>query len=293
MNTFLKYPLMLLLAIGLVSCEEVIDLNLDKGDSQLGVDALLATDDGPQKIRLTLTKPYFENSAADPVLGAVVKVIRKSDGREFQFKENPSAAGDYLSDSSLFGKPLDVFELSINYQGNTFTSISRLPRPQLIDSLKQAFRESEFGNEAGTYLDLFSQDPKTSPDYPLTDFFWLRYSLNGVKNLRPQNILVGADAAFNPGVADGLPFIYPVRNSINSNKPYLVNDSIAVELLSIDAEMFRYVKEMQTQLTNTGLFAQPPANVKGNILNSDPGSKTVALGCFGMCQISRAGVKVK
>ena len=291
-NTLLKLAILPLLAIGLVSCEEVIDLELDKGESQLAVDALVSADDGPQKIRLTLTGNYFDNTAANPASGAVVK-IRRSDGKEFVFTETPAGSGNYFSDSSLYGRPLEPFELSISYNGNTFTSVSRLPRKQVIDSLRQAYRESEFGNEAGQYLDLYSTDPGSNGEYPLPDFFWLRYSLNGIQNLRPGNLLVGADAAFNPGIADGLPFIYPVRNSINTNKPYLINDSIGVELLSVDAENYRYLKEAQTQITNTGLFAQPAANVKGNILNSDPNSKVPALGSFGMCQISRAGLRVK
>ena len=284
---------MLVSAIALVSCEEVIDLKLDQGESQLAVDALVAVDDGVQKIRLTLTRPYFDNSKASAASGAIVKIIRKADGREYIFRESSSDPGDYISDSTLSGKPLDLFELQIDFRGNSFSAFSLLPRKQTIDSLKQAYREPEFGNEAGTYIDLFSQDPLTSPVYPLPDFFWLRYSLNGISNLRPGNLLVGGDGSFNPGVADGLPFIYPVRNSINTNKSYLVGDSIAVELLSIDAENYRFLKEMQVQITNTGLFAQPAANVKGNLQNKDKISVVPALGCFGMCQISRASVKIK
>lgn len=290
---YLRIFPMLLLAAALVSCEEVVNLELDKGESQLAVDALVSVDDGPQKIRLSLTKTYFDNTEAEGASGALVKIRRLGDGHEFIFTEKPSGSGNYWSDSSLYGKPLEAFELLISYKGNAFTSVSMLPRRQLIDSLKQAYRDSEFGNEAGTYLDLFSNDPRSGPDYPMPDYFWLRYSLNGTRNLRPGNILVGSDAAFNPGIADGLPFIYPVRNSVNSNKPYLSGDSIAVELLSIDAENFRFIKEMQTQITNTGLFAQPAANVKGNIRNTDAASSVPALGSFGMCQVSRAGVKVK
>jgi hypothetical protein len=290
MNKIAQFLLCLIL---LTSCEEVIDLKLDEGESQLAVDALVAVEDGPQKIRLTLTRPYFDNEKASPASSAQVKLIRKSDGREFVFRESESNAGDYLSDSSISGKALDAFELQIEFRGNRFSAVSYLPRKQNIDSLRQAFRPSEFGNEAGTYLDLYSLDPLTAPEYPLPDFFWLRYSLNGLQNLRPGNLLVGGDASFNPGVADGLPFIYPVRNSINSNKPYLPGDSIGVELLSIDAEIFRFLKEMQVQITNTGLFAQPSANVKGNFRNVNSASAAVALGCFGICHISRAGIRVK
>lgn len=293
MKTLLKFALLPILAIGLVSCEEVIELELDKGESQLAVDALISVEDGPQTIRLTLTKNYFDNSAASGASDALVKIIRKSDGKEFIFRENPSIPGNYLSDSSLSGNPLDPFELQINYNGNSFSAISRLPRKQVIDSLKQAYRETEFGLEAGIYLDLFALDPASTPEYPMPDYFWLRYNFNGQANRQPGGLLVGADAAFQPGVADGLPLIYPVRNSINGSKPFVQNDTIGVELISIDAEIFRYMKEAQTQITNTGLFAQPAANVKGNIVNADPASKVPALGSFGMCQISRAGVRVK
>jgi len=293
MKTFLKFALLPFLAIGLVSCEEVIDLELDKGESQLAVDALVSVEDGPQTIRLTLTRAYFDKAAASGASAAVVKIIRKSDGKEFFFRENPAVPGNYVSDSSLYGNPLEAFELTISYQGNSFSAISRLPRKQVIDSLNQAYRESEFGLEAGIYLDLFSQDPFSTPEYPMPDYFWLRYNFNGQANRQPGSLLVGADAAFQPGVADGLPLIYPVRNSINGSKPFVQNDTIGVELLSIDAEIFRYLKEAQTQITNTGLFAQPAANVSGNIVNSDPASKVPALGSFGMCQISRAGVRVK
>ena len=293
MKTILKLTIILLASLFLFSCEEVIDIKLDQGESQLAVDALLAVENGPQKIRLTLSRPYFENKTADAVSGAELSLVRKPDGKVYSFSESSTSPGDYFSSEALEGMPLNEFELSIKWNGNEFRAVSMLPRKQVIDSLRQGYRESEFGNEPGTYLDLYANDLETNPSYRLPDFFWLRYSLNGVKNLRLANILVGSDAAFRPGVADGLPYIYPVRNSINTNKPYLVGDSIEVELYSIDAENFRFLTEMQTQLTNTGLFAQPAANVKGNIVNVNLNSKVQAIGNFGVCQLSKAGIKVK
>lgn len=292
MKKFIQF-LFLLPAFVFSACEEVIELELDNAESQLAVDALVAVDDGAQKIRLTLTQPYFNNDTAKGVTGAEVKIVRKSDDSVFTFNPNPLISGEFISEGQLSGNPGDLFELQISYNGNQFTSISRLPRRQVIDSLRQAYRPSEFGNKEGIYLDLYSVDPPSGPAYPFPDFFWLRYSLDGVRNLRARNLLVGGDASFNPGVADGLPFIYPVRNSINSNKPYTPGQRIDVELLSIDAENYRFLKEMRVQLTNTGLFAQPSANVKGNIFNADANSKIPALGCFGICQISRAGITIQ
>jgi hypothetical protein len=127
------------------------------------------------------------------------------------------------------------------------------------------------------------------------DFGWLRYSLNGKNDLRYNRLGAAfpVDAAFNPGSSDGLEFIFPIRNSINGDKGYLVGDTIAVELLSIDGEQWRFLKEMDIQLNNTGLFANPIANVRGNIFNTDANSKVQAVGCFGMARVSRAGVRIK
>ena len=50
---------------------------------------------------------------------------------------------------------------------------------------------------------------------------------------------------------------------------------------------------MEVQLNNTGLFANPMVNVRGNIFNADENSKTAAVGCFGMARVSKAGVRIQ
>jgi hypothetical protein len=284
----LFYFLLVVASMGLVSCEEPIAIELDKGTAQLAVDGLVIVDDGPQKIRLTLTDSYFSgNSNAGGVSGATVKV-QTSDGQTFSFAEDPANPGDYVFPDSIHADTGTYFLLSIQHQGETYQSASLLMRGTSIDTLNQEERPAEFGNEAGTYLNFRARDPKG-----FGDFFWIRYSLNGKRDLRPGKILVSADAAFNPGSADGLEFIYPVRNSVNNEKGYLKGDQIEVELLSIDVENYRFLFEMNTQINNTGLFAEPLANVRGNIINSrDPKGKQ-AVGCFGVARVARASLTIQ
>jgi hypothetical protein len=280
--------LLSVVSLGLVSCEDPISIELDKGTAQLAVDGLVLVDDGPQKIRLTLTDPYFSGSSnAGGVSGATVQV-QTSDGQTLRFSEDPANPGNYVYPDSIHADTGTVFLLSIQHQGETYQSASILMRGTTIDTLNQEERPSEFGNEAGTYLNFRARDP-LGPG----DFYWIRYALNGKKDLRPGKILVSADAAFNPGSADGLEFIYPVRNVVNNEKGYLKGDVIDVELLSIDAENWRFLNEMNTQINNTGLFAEPLANVRGNIVNSRDAKGKQAVGCFGVGRVARASITIQ
>lgn len=289
-NTLYLYLFIAGLSFFLVSCEDPIDISLDEGKSQLAVDGLLLLEDGPQQIRLTLTGKYFDNnSQAAPATGAKVTVGTLS-GQVFNFSEDPLNPGIYRSSESLPAKTGEFYGILIEYQGQRFGAFSQVRRRMVIDTLNQEERPSEFGNEAGSYLNLVVRDSAG-----IGDFCWIRYNLNGKEDLRPGrlNQALPVDGAFNPGAADGLEFIYPIQNSINGDKGYLVGDTITVSLLTIDPDQWRFLKEMDIQLNNVGLFANPIANVRGNIQNLDSTSTVKAVGHFGVAQVSRAGVRIK
>jgi hypothetical protein len=288
MKTWHNLFFILAAGIFLSSCEEVVDIKLDSGTSQLAVDGVVLVNDGPQRIRLTLTQPYFANGK--PAVGAsgAEVSIKTSFGQTYTFTEDPARPGDYVSADTIRGKTGEVFNLLVRSGGENYAASSVLMRGTVIDTLNQENRPSEFGNPAGVYLNLVARD-SLGPG----DFYWIRYALNGVRDLRPGKLLVSADAAFAPGSADGLEFIYPVKNSINNDKPYEAGDKIDVEILSIDFELWRFLNETNTQINNSGLFAEPIANVRGNIQNQNPASRVQAVGCFGIGRVSRASVSIR
>lgn len=280
-----KLILLVLSALVFASCEDVIDIDLDKGTSQLAVDGLVIVNDGIQKIRLTMTSAYFDNSnPAAGASGATVTLISNL-GQSYTFIESSSVKGDYLSADTIKAVTGERFTLNIAYQGQEFYAISPVVRGTVIDTLFVEERPAQFGNEAGKYFQLIARDSVGAGDY-----CWIRYKLNGKRDNRTSNIdaSLPVDAAFSPGNADGLEFIFPIRNFINGDKAYLPGDTMDVELLSIDSEKWRYLKEMGIQLNNVGLFAEPIANVRGNVMNRDANSKVKAVGCFGMARASRA-----
>lgn len=281
-NTILKTVLLIFSGLWLVSCEDVIDVKLDQGKSELAVDALVMFDDGPQTIRLTQTGPYFDKNKANGASGATVR-ISSNLGKSYVLIENPAQPGNYQLDS-LKGIPGEIFTLRIDYKGESFEATSVRVRGTPIDTLYPEFRKAEFRNKEGYYANLVAKDSVGTGD-----FYWIRTTLNGMPNRLTSrlNQAISADGAFDLGTSDGLDFIYPIRNSINLREPYLTEDVLAVELLSIDYENFRFLREMEKQLNNRGLFAEPIANVKGNIKNVNPNSTTKAQGCFGVARVSR------
>ena len=285
-------PVFILLGLScfLVSCEDVIDIKLDKGASQLAVDAVIIVNDGPQMVRLTKTTPYFENGVSAPGVSGALVGLTSSKGQLYLFTEDPSKPGNYMSTKPIEGTTNEIFYLGVKHEGQSFVAASVLVRGTVIDSVYQDNRPAEFGNKAGSYIGLIAYD-----SVGVGDFCWLRYSLNQKADLRYNRLGAAfpADAALSPGAADGLEFIWPIRNSINADDGYLIGDTIAMELLSIDPEQWRFLKEMDIQLNNTGLFARPISNVRGNVINIDSTSKTIAVGCFGMARVSRAGIKIK
>jgi len=289
-NYLIHLFIILGIAFLLVSCEDVIDIKLDKGTSQLAVDALIIVNDGPQTVRLTKTTPYFENGVSAPGVSGAQVGIRTSGGQIYIFTEDPNKPGNYVSAVPIIGSTNEIFTLGVFHEGQTFVAASFLVRGTVIDSVYQNNRPEQFGNKAGSFIELIANDSAG-----IGDFCWLRYSLNGKADLRYNRLGAAfpADAAFSPGNADGLQFIWPIRNSINPDDGYLLGDTIAMELLSIDPEQWRFLKEMDTQLNNTGLFASPLANVRGNVFNLDSTSKILAVGCFGMARVSRAGLRIK
>lgn len=300
MKNILNYFLLVLGASMFFSCEDVIDVDVEEGISQLAVDAWITDQQGIQTIRLTLSQGYFDNNPAQPALGAVVTVVDNT-GQTFSFLDEDNN-GYYLwnpspADSTL-GQIGNQYTLTIQYQGETFEAFSEIKRVPVIDSISYELKEEELGNPEGHYAELFARDFQG-----VGDTYWIRTYKNGELLRRAGDINIAYDAGFSKGGnIDGLTFITPIREGINPfyekendnnvfDPPYLDGDSIRVQIYSITEDAFTFLEEVQTQLNNSGLFAEPTNNVSTNVRNLNPNSTVKAVGFFGASAVSeKSGV---
>ncbi|MES2836200.1 MAG: DUF4249 domain-containing protein [Bacteroidota bacterium] len=277
------------LSIFLVSCEDVIDIELEQGTPFLVVDAFLNDKAQNQKVRITQSAPYFENVPAKGMTGATVNV---SDGlgRSFNFVDQGN--GDYVlpinaADSLPFAIVGNYYKLEIKYNGETYSSEALLNRTAPIDSIFATFQTNSFAGpddaKDGYAIDLKSIDPLGEGDT-----YWFKVYRNDTLLNRPSNIVLAFDAAFGPG-SDNIQFIPPIIFGLTP-RLYQKGEKAKVEIHSISPLTYQWLFEAQSQMTNGGLFATPPYNIKTNIKNSTTDKTKQAIGWFDISSVSTAEI---
>ena len=282
----IKLFLSLLVVLVLTSCEDVIQVKLDQGEPLVTIDAFINDMPKTQTVRLTYTDNYFSQKPNVPVTNATVVLRDITAGVEYNFTDI-SNSGNYSYDPSLstdtLGKIGHDYELTVTHQGNVFKSYSTMNRTARVDSLLIEFQEANtFGTdgEEGYRFAFLGIDPPG----PVSDFFWIKSYRNGVFFNRGGDINICENAAFGAG-ADGLIFITPVAMGITP-RGELFNkyDVCRVEIHSINEETYNFLTQVQTQTTNSGLFATSPENVKCNITNTTS-DKVKVVGWFCMSAV--------
>ena len=295
-----KISFLSLLLLGLCSaCTDVIDIELDEGQTELVVDAFIDNLPRTQVIKLRYTAPYFSNEFAPTATGATVTVTNEN-GTTYDFKDE-NGDGNYTweppSDTETLGEIGLDFILTIELDGKTYEAFSRMNEVPPIDSITAEFRDDEFGQPDGYYAELRATDLPGKGNC-----YWIKAFKNGIFLNKPQEINLAFDASFTEGGnVDGVPFIQPIAEGINripdsgddaednsDLPPYDLGDTIYVELHAITQETFYFMDEARTQLTlgDSGIFSEPSTNVPSNIVSSD--SNEQPQGFFSVAAVSTA-----
>ena len=278
----------LVLGLFLNACEDPIDVTLMESDPQIVVDAWLTNTVSRQEIRLTSTRPYFDSSIPEGLNDATV-TVSSSNGSTFNFTNEGGGVYVYeLGPGERLGNTGDQFDLNINVNNLLLSSSTQLFPVPPIDSLAQEFRENEVFLDDGIYCEFFSRDLPG-----LGDTYWIKSFKNDTFLNRASEINIAFDASFDAGgEVDNLIFIPPIRETINPNDddglriPWLPGDKLRVEIHSISNDAFSFLETTRDQLLNSqsGIFASPLANTKGNIVNES--SDEVILGVFNVAEVS-------
>ncbi len=259
--------------LGLTSCEDVIDVKLEEGETQLAVDGWITDQPGPYTIRLTTTAPYFNNTTTPRVKGATV-TLTDSEGNSEILKE--SEPGMYVT-SQLQGKIGNSYTLSIRYEGEEYTAQTQIKRVPPIDSLGVKYRKGGGFTEEGYYVTY------NGPELPGTgDYYRFKVFRNDTLLNKPENLSFTDDR-----FVDGN-YIEDIQRNFD---PFKSGDEIRVETWSITEDAYLFYNELRQQIQNGGLFANPPANVRTNIINKNSNERK-AVGWFGGAAISSKEVAI-
>jgi len=293
-----------LITIIFFGCETTITPELDTAEKILVVDAWLNQKMEPQEIRVTRSQPYFDNSVPVKISNATVTVEDLTNGTVYNFQEGTSS---YFWDpvGKPFGEVGHQYKLTVITQGETFEAFSNLGRVPPIDSILFHYKPAETIIKEEYYLGEFmSKDPAG-----VGDAYWIKAWKNGVFLGKPAELNMAYDAGFSAGQpVDGQEFLIPIRNGFTNPMdkvdgkenefipPYVVGDSLYVEIHSINPLAFDFLYGVYFQIARSGgfaeLFAMPLTNSTTNLKSTDKNSITNVAGFFNVAAVSSRGKKL-
>jgi hypothetical protein len=274
---------LVLVALGLSSCEDPVDIDIDNGISQLSIDAFINNLDKKQIIHIKQSKEFFDSNEQVPVLNATVKVV-DSEGSVYNFLDNNNK-GEYSWDEGILVKENLTYSLQVAYDGELYTCEEVAnPVPQ-IDSLVVRPAEAGFGGqepEEGAFqVELYAIDLAERED-----FYWIKLLRNDSIDSRPGAINTSLDGGGSG--SDGILFIPPVRfvRLNNGDRPYKKGETVEVQIHSVNENTYLFFNQVSNQINNSGLFAVPSSNVRTNIVSSPSDIKKKAIGMFSVSMVA-------
>ncbi len=265
----------------LSSCERAIDFDLGSAESQLVVDAFLNNTSDSQFIFISKSIPYLDKNGPSGYEVDSIIVVDQTTLKPYRFKKLRHGTYFYVpnNDSLTLGHQ---FYLAVFDKAKTYVSSSKMGRVGTIDSLIYERESPNNPKNLNFNAEFIGKDP-----VGVGDLVWIREYKN---DTLVKDFNVAYDNAFTPNDdrnGDGELYIVPLRTF----RGYTFGDKITIEIYSISPECYYYLKQIDVQLNNTaGLFAQPVANLNGNVFDAN-NSKNKILGFFNVgASIKKSGI---
>ncbi len=240
------YVIAIFIPLLTVGCEDVVDVDLNEGESRLVIEASIiwkkGTDGKNQQIRISRSTPFYESDMPG-VEDAEVLIISK-DGQEFNFSSNGNGIYSTSNFDPVIGKQ---YTLQVHYENELYEATEELKPVVEIDSIVQ----SKTGGFAGEDYEIkaYYSDPIATEDYYLFKF---------------QNESLFLEIYEDEFTNGNTIFGYFSDEDIERN------DEILIEMEGISKAYYDYLFILRSQIgTNQGgPFETMPAMVRGNIVNS-------------------------
>lgn len=244
----------------LVSCEDVIEIDLDSIEPKLVIEACLNDLDKPCTIKLSKTGDYFEPGIYPTVSDAEI-TITDEHGSFTQFEETDP--GIYTS--NLFeAMETTSYSLNVFSEGQNYHAEATIPQKVYIDSLSFDVPLMLFDFEEGYMLTCYLQDPLETRNY---------YRLKAYKKGELESA-ENANFVFNDDFMNGNMMVVTWDFDV-----FFPMDTVVVELQTLDKATYDYYYTL-FPILGGGLGAANPANPVTNLSND-------ALGYFGALTINR------
>ncbi len=246
------------IALILVSCSDVIDVEVQNAPPRLTIEASLDWEKGTtgneQTIKLSTSTPYFDKNRITEVTGASVKVTNDSNGQEFVFVDQNN--GMYTTSSFI---PIlnQAYTLEVIYLGETYTATETMMPVVDITAITQS-TEKGFSDTA-LEVNLIFTDPEDQEN-----FYLFKFQKQG--DLLPY--LEAAEDEFVNG--NEISWYFEKEDDDDNNiEAFVPGDVVDIEFFGISERYFNYISLLIEQSEGVGLFSPLPVALRGNCINLD------------------------
>jgi len=281
MKTYFRIMLCAL-TMGLTSCEDVIDVELQKAPERLTVEASIDWEKGSsgsdQLIKLSKSSAYFDTSTNTSVSGASVMIRNNTNNAEFIFVDQNNGTYTTTGFVPILGQS---YTLEIIYDGEVYTATETMvPVTDIIEVTQST--ENGF-NEDDIEINLVFQDPAEEENYYL-----FKFQEEG--DLLP--FLEDGDDEFINGNEIDWWYEKEEDDDTDEIEALVPGDVVFIDFYAISESYHNYIRILIEQNEGAGLFSATPVALKGNCLNTT-NVENYAHGYFRLSQVVRTSYTVQ
>lgn len=266
-NRFTYLSVFVLTLIVFTGCEKIVEIDLSEAKEAIVIEATITNNKIPFTVRISKTSPYFGKKSKNPVSGAIVSVSVEN-GKARYFVETDPGLYQMEKVSALAGY---WYVVDVEYEGITYSARSYMNEVVPIAELGFYYFDGFGFFDSGYKVNTYFRDPANKENY-----YRLKYYVNGKSFDDRGEITLYSDLLFN-GKDIGL----SQRSVV-----FQENDTLTVELQSIDKAVFNYFSTLENISGSEILQSASPANPISNFSNG-------ALGYFSAYSFNRKTVIIK
>ena len=267
----------ILLSLLLVSCSEIIQLDLNQGENnKLVVEGSITTEYKIHRVKLSRTADYFFNQPGLPELGANVSI---SDGDTIIQMIDNGNKGIYATEDSCAGKIDHNYTLNIQLaNGEQYTASESIKSLMPVDSVRYEYVEAPFPNMDDDYyynINIFASEDPAPGDFYLWELFINNKHVSDTLRLK---VFVSDDMVNGSYIGNWTVY------SIPEYKIDRDTNEVRLQMLSISEGKYNFYFSslLETDFSGGG-FSGPPANIPSNISNG-------ALGFFSASAVTESKI---
>lgn len=247
-----KYTSLIIALLVFVSCQKVIDVEVEDADENIVIDASYNAITEKVKVKISRSAALFSNTGFEIIQDATIE-LETPDGNVIELVHLGQGIYEYENLTPTYSA---TYKMTAIVDGQTFQADAFLPNVIPLDSLTQQFQEASLFGPEGNIIFMNLSDPGGS------NFYRAVRIVNGdTLTARGEQFIF--DNSFSEGNVQTVPFF---------SSRYEIDDTITVQLRSYSETAFLYFADLLA-LAGDGGQSAAPANPRTNWNNG-------ALGVF-------------